>query len=77
MIDKLYINCLLKSYVECKKNERDIENIKDIQYYERIITSELKRKDINTSGISKLAFILYKLYPGLFVKIMYRLKKGR
>lgn len=75
MIDKLYINCLLKSYVECKKNEIDIENIKDIQYYERIITSELKRKDINTSGISKLAFILYKLYPGLFVKIMYKLKK--
>ena len=41
------------------------------------LTNELKRKDINASGISKLAFILYKLYPGLFVKIMCKLKKGR
>ena len=71
-MDKLYINCLLKSYVRCKKN---IYNTEDTQHYECIIIDELRRKDINTSGISKLAFTLYKLYPALFVEIMYKLKK--
>lgn len=61
-VDKLYMNCLLKSSAFIEKERKS--EIKE--KYKKLIDSELKRKDINVSGATNLALLFYKVSPKFF-----------
>ena len=65
-IDKIYINCLLKSYAYFNKQNTNSM----IASYKNEIQLELERKDIEIRGRSKGAFILYKISPIIFTIII-------
>lgn len=70
-IDRLYFNCLLKTYAYL--NQKDIETstiYSSVDEYKNIIKKELNRDDINISGLSKVAFNIYKVFPTIFCSII-------
>ena len=62
--DRLYMNCLLKSYSYFKSC--NLEKSKEIEYYTNLVKEELERKDIVVNGVSQIAFSIYKVSPKFF-----------
>lgn len=65
-IDKLYFNCLLKTYAYF--NQKNISE--DMKGYKKIVAKELDRIDLNVTGSSKLAFFIYKISPSIFTVLI-------